>query len=408
LALVLGLAVPGSAFGHAGLRSSSPFADAVLEQAPREVVLRFTEALEQPFAQLRVYGEESRRYDRGPPRLRDGTELSVPVAPLPPGTYTVVWHALSRDGHVVDGGYVFHIGGPGGPIASDAEEFLARGVPRTLSGGYSLVRFLNIALVLLVAGGTFAIAFVLHDVRALFRTLALCAFLLAVVAVAGIGLQGAIASRDSVASAFSSMLDTRFGHAWLARSALAVALGALALAAARRRGAAIEAMLAAATLLCLTLPAAGHAGVRGVVAFAADSAHVLAAAAWVGGLAFTAAAVAVAQVDGREAFVRFSPVALAAVALLGASAAVNAYSEVGSLEALWRTHYGRLLLLKTGLLAELLLIAYVNRRAVLGRDGGARFLRLAVVELVLMAAVVGVASWLVDEPPPRTPVVAPS
>ena len=111
---------------------------------------------------------------------------------------------------------------------------------------------------------------------------------------------------------------------------------------------------------------------------------------------------------------RFSAIALAAVGLLGATAAVNVYSEIGSVEALWETHYGRLMILKTGLVVPLLALGYVARRH-LARSRtpdspGARhgFLRIAVLELVLMAAIVTVTATLVDEPPPRAAGVASS
>ena len=116
-------------------------------------------------------------------------------------------------------------------------------------------------------------------------------------------------------------------------------------------------------LVSLTLPASGHASVRGPAACLADAGHVLAAAVWIGGLAFTGFGIAESR-PGRSMAAarflrRFSAIALAAVGLLGATAAVNAYSEIGSVEALWETHYGRLVILKTGLVVPLLALGYV-------------------------------------------------
>jgi len=36
-------------------------------------------------------------------------ELKVPLKPLPPGTYTVDWHALSVDTHTTQGHFTFEI-----------------------------------------------------------------------------------------------------------------------------------------------------------------------------------------------------------------------------------------------------------------------------------------------------------
>jgi putative copper resistance protein D len=107
---------------------------------------------------------------------------------------------------------------------------------------------------------------------------------------------------------------------------------------------------------------------------------------------------------------RFSTLGLLAVATLIASGVYAVFQQVGSVPALFGTVYGRWLLLKLALLAALLAIAYVNRtrlRPQLERvsvDGGehnvrfnqvlARLGRFVLVEVLLVAAILGVVAVL--------------
>jgi len=166
--------------------------------------------------------------------------------------------------------------------------------------------------------------------------------------------------------------------------------------------------------LVVTPGLSGHASVSGPVSLVADAAHVQAAAAWTGGLAFVVLALLLAR--GRRwelaatSVPRFSTMAMVSVAFLLVAGAVNGYLQVRAWRGLWETEYGVLLLVKIGLVVPLLgLGAYNNRFAVPRlRERIAsvverrRFLRLAGFELVIMLAVVGVTAGLVNAPPART------
>jgi copper transport protein len=339
----------------------------------------------------------------------------------------VVWLGLSDDGHSVEGGFVFHVGLPGGSIAAAAEELLGGEAPASVSIPFAVVRFLNLALVLLCVGGTAALALVLYDTdervqRSVRGKLVLAAGTLTLVAIAGIILQGAVVTRVGLADALdwstaSSVLETRFGKVWAVRAGLAAALGAVAVAlsiTSRRRGLLTDLMFGLAVFLSLTPSSSGHASVRGPVPYLADVAHVQAASAWAGGLAFIGLAVASSQARwslAARVLPRFSALALAAVVILGVAAAVSAYHQVGSLAALRETDYGRLVLLKTGLATPLLLLGYLNWRHVRGIHPGVespkerrRFAGIVVAELALVACIVAATALLVDEPPPSTAV----
>jgi putative copper resistance protein D len=118
---------------------------------------------------------------------------------------------------------------------------------------------------------------------------------------------------------------------------------------------------------------AGHAGSTlgaiGNLHVAADALHLLAAAAWIGGLVplvLLLAAVGrhptvASASQARDATRRFSTLGAASVSTLAASGIVNAWFLVGSVHALLVTEYGQLLMLKLGVFAIMLVFAAVNR-----------------------------------------------
>jgi methionine-rich copper-binding protein CopC len=112
LAFAAALLAPGSAFAHAHLQSAAPAADAVVKAAPASLVLDFSEGLEIGLSGVALKGPDGRPVATGAVTLTPGNdrEMSVPIGgALGAGTYTVEWHALSRDGHTTHGTYRFTV-----------------------------------------------------------------------------------------------------------------------------------------------------------------------------------------------------------------------------------------------------------------------------------------------------------
>jgi methionine-rich copper-binding protein CopC len=115
LALIaIGVVAPaGPALAHAHLRSAVPAVKSTVTAAPSELDLVFSEGLELKFSGVQLSGSDGKAVPTGEPRLGGAgdTALVVPIAtPLPAGTYTVKWRALSQDGHKTDGSYTFTVG----------------------------------------------------------------------------------------------------------------------------------------------------------------------------------------------------------------------------------------------------------------------------------------------------------
>jgi len=156
------------------------------------------------------------------------------------------------------------------------------------------------------------------------------------------------------------LTDTQFGAVWTARLALAVLLGLLLLWPALR-----WLQLAAAAALIALLAYVGHAGASpgaaGAAQLTADMAHLLAAAAWLGGLPGLAWLLLAQPEVAARAAARFSVLGIVSVATLIVSGLINSWNLLSGPRDLVSTGYGRLLALKLALFGAMLGIAAVNR-----------------------------------------------
>ena len=189
-----------------------------------------------------------------------------------------------------------------------------------------------------------------------------------------------------------------FGSAWLASrpSPLVVAL-------------------AAAVAGVVPVAFAGHAAtsVDHNSATTSLAAHILFASIWVGGLGALLMHARWHRDGLRVAAARFSRLALVCAAAVAATGLLNASLRVASIDNLAGSGYGLLLQLKFAALVALTAIGWWHRQHTLpglGATGTGRkavaargaFVRFATVEVVLMAATVGLAVGLSRSRPPAT------
>ncbi|CAM5383874.1 Copper resistance protein CopC/CopD OS=Streptomyces tendae OX=1932 GN=F3L20_31300 PE=4 SV=1 [Streptomyces tendae] len=104
-------AAPASA--HAALTGSDPAQGAVVDTAPAQISLTFSEPIAVGDDSVRVLDPKGERVDKGDPANLSGTTYSVRLlSGLPDGTYTVAYQVVSADSHPVAGAYTFSIGAP--------------------------------------------------------------------------------------------------------------------------------------------------------------------------------------------------------------------------------------------------------------------------------------------------------
>jgi len=169
------------------------------------------------------------------------------------------------------------------------------------------------------------------------------------------------------------LLDTQFGRVWILRLALAAGILGLVVLPQKRTRAWERAMLLFSGALTASLAAVGHGsfgnGLLRYTHFFGDAIHLLCAAAWLGGLIGLTLLLRQAVSHNSEQFpgfidvavARFSRLGYVTVGLLLATGVLNTISIVPRPELLVTSEYGRILLIKIGLVALMVGIALANR-----------------------------------------------
>ena len=390
-AIVAGTALPASA--HATLLSTEPTAGGTYAASPSAITLRFSESVEVSLGGVKVFGAKDRKQvvtGKSEHPNGDGSFVTVDLPDLGDGTYVVTWRVISADSHPVEGAFTFQVGNRATVknaqgIATTLLE-TSRG-SRTVGVVYGIERAVLYAALALLVGGLAFVAFLWPAGRGNRRAawLVLGGWLGSLVAtVAGIMLEGVYGAGYSLSkvfdpTVFGDVIDTRFGHVSLVRLGLLLCALPLLWVVFGRPGSArrplpkwwIVPTALVAVGLCATPGLAGHAstGIQTGAAIPADALHVLAMCLWLGGLLMLVAAVLPRRdtLEMREVLPRWSSVALGCVVVLVVTGVYQAWRIEGSIGALKDTDSGRLLLVKVGVFAVLVVVAafardVVNRR----------------------------------------------
>ncbi|MEE1763060.1 copper resistance CopC/CopD family protein [Streptomyces sp. SP18BB07] len=430
-------AVPVSA--HAALTGSDPQQGSVVQEAPDQVSLTFSEKVAMSDGSVRVYDPKGKEADTGEVTDLGGNTYAVGLhSGLPDGTFTVTYQVVSADSHPVSGAFTFSVGAPSKTTVAVPEQGAGGGL---VGGLYGFARYLSYAgFILLVGGAAFVLACWQRGagVRPVQRlvvsgwltlTTATLAMLLLRGSYTGSGKLGDIVDLDLL----GQVLQTKTGAALVSRllllAAAALFIAVLFGAYARRdeeteddedttdtdtdteptseRDAASEndeasahdadpdvdadsehdadaekddvslqrdltfglaiggGVVAAGLAASWAMAEHASTGIQTGISMPLDVLHLLAVAAWLGGLATLLVALFRAPVDAQietGAVRRFSRVAFGSVLVLTATGIYQSWRQVGSWSALTGTSYGQLLLVKIGLVAVLVGIAWISRR----------------------------------------------
>jgi copper resistance protein C len=101
-----------AAFAHGELKRAVPPAGGTVATAPSEVAVTFNEPLETAFSSVVVRDSAGKQIDKADTHIDkdDRTIMRVSLQPLPPGTYTVKWRAVTVDTHHTEGTFTFKVG----------------------------------------------------------------------------------------------------------------------------------------------------------------------------------------------------------------------------------------------------------------------------------------------------------
>jgi methionine-rich copper-binding protein CopC/putative copper export protein len=421
LALCLLLALPSTGEAHAILLRSDPAKDAILNAAPDQVRMWFSEDLNPAFSTAVVVNASNQRVDAGDAHVATGDAKEMDLhlrANLPPAVYIVIWRTQSADdGHVLRGSFIFSTDGTVPKLngALPGQNALGGDSTATASSTGQLdapTLFTLIMTTLVDLGVVFWVgaqlwsAFVLqlietHDSEQhelyqsigprFERLFSLPTLLLILLANVGVLLgQGLSITGNRFDQLFNPALlvglatNGRFGTYWLMREIvvlLAILLGAYALLHARRARQPIRLIdillpwvnlvLGLALLIAVTL--SGHAAAVStsllVYAVLSDWLHLLAASLWIGGMLYVAL-IYLPILKHRPALEqtrsllhilpRYSPLAIAGVLIMAITGPFNATVHMDSWQQLLTTAYGRALDIKVLLIGTLLVTSAVH------------------------------------------------
>ncbi|MFE1509030.1 copper resistance protein CopC [Streptomyces sp. NPDC058726] len=394
-------AAPASA--HAALTGSDPERGTVVDTAPAQISLTFSEQIAVSDDAVRVLDPQGKRVDKGDPVNPSGTTYAVRLlSGLPDGTYTVAYQVVSADSHPVAGAFTFSIGAPSETSVSVSAQGSDGGLVGLL---YGFGRYVSYTGFVVMVGGA---AFVLacwgrgSGVRPVQRLVVSGWLALTVSTLGLLLLRGSYTTSGKAGDVFDlsllgDVLQTKTGAALVSRLLLlaaaalfiAVLFGAHARpssaptaddGAARPRNDSEEAeekrdlnfgLAIGGTVVAAGLAASWamseHAsqGLQPGIAMPVDVVHLLAVAAWLGGLTALLVALFRAPAEtpvGRDTVQRFSRLAFGSVIALVVTGIYQSWRQLGSWSAFTDTRYGQLLLVKIGLVAVLVGVASLSRR----------------------------------------------
>ena len=400
------IALAPAANAHALLRSSVPASGAQLDHAPDAVAIVFTEIPEPSLSSIHVLDTAGNPYEKGRARPVPSNRhaLRVDLKPLAKGVYTVAWRTVSRtDGHATGGSFAFGVGVPATNV-SHAGPAVPRSPPTSwleVAGRFGLF----VGLLGIIGGSWVAAWAFLSPPRAVRRFAVLSWF------AAAIGLLLlAEAQRRAAGASLGDLLATPLGRALEWRAAGLAGAGVMLTFATIWKGSArrwLSLCAVAGAGFAYAHVAAGHAEAASprIVEALAQGVHVVAASAWVGGLAALLLGLRGVHDETKVAAVRrFSTTAAFLLAIVAATGIVRAFGQLHRWSDLWTSSYGVVVILKAALIVVLAGLGAVNRyhnvpRARTSFYGLRRISRAEVTVGVVTLAVAALLASLAPPPP---------
>jgi copper transport protein len=416
LAALLGPASPASA--HAVLQRTTPAAQSVVQAAPTEVTLTFTEGVRPITDRVLIIGPDGSRVGGEP--TADGSSIFIPLTGDQRGTYLVSYRVISADSHPVSGAFTFSVGAASAvPSLTDAGD---KSDP-VVTNAIPVAKFIGYVGLVLVIGPVLVLLFLWPDRlrrRVPARVVRTGLGLIAFSTLAALYLQAPYTGGGGILSGggLGDVIASSFGTALLVRLGLLVAIAIMLrpiLAESGDGGRSgdgtvdliVLGTLGAATVL--TWPLTGHPSASPVAAVSVvvDAIHLISMAVWIGGLVMLLGFL-LRQASARELgailpiWSRWAALAVSALLLAGV---VNALIEIGTPAALTGTTYGRFIIAKTVLFLAVIGVAAYSRslvrKHVVAEQPGR--MRIAIwAEVAITVVVLGLSSVLVQQTPART------
>jgi copper transport protein len=404
----------------------------VLDTAPQHVTLKFNEPVEISLGALRLFDGNGSSINISTARHPSGqaNAVQVDLPALGNGSYVVDWRVVSSDSHPVHAAFTFQVG-PTSNLASGLLDQIigSSHTGKTASTGLTVSRSLVTAATAIVFGGLLACGLGIVPFGRRQRLLiGVAAGVGAVAGLLALPLEvGYTAGRSlgviTDGAAWRAVFDTSIGVAWVVRAAgIALAAAILLVTHSRSRAMWWRTVLVLGLIVVATASAYGGHGATGrwhYLGVFLTMLHVSSMAMWLGGLAMLVTGFDDVERDGAE---RFSRMALLSMACIVVSGTIQGIRQVGSLDGLTGTSYGKLLIWKLVAVAITLAIAAVARASIHGRlalvpaslgaagAGGfdrPRLRRAITIETALAVVIVVVTSLLMAANPSQASATTP-
>ena len=380
-----------------------PAQNAVLRTPPTQVQITFNEQVNPDISKIVVVNPSNQEVDNRDTQFSaDGYTMTVSLPFLPAGTYVVFWRTHSaQDGHVAGGSYIFHIARADGTVPPLTGKLPSGNIiggaglaPTDVLNGPivlgAIARWIALLALTLLLGMLFWMLVVqprqpalsesfTDDLRRRYRRVAQIALVVVLaatlleIAAQALLLDGAPSAIVSLPLLKSILLQSLFGRAIFVRLVFTV-LGLLVLWLPPEwrplldRWAEVIALAGFGLGLALAFEYSGHGGSAptwwGPII---DFLHLVANGIWLGGL-FTLALVIAPALWHRErqeqqaylmrSVPAFSVPALVAVAFVTVTGPLNATVRLTSVQQVWTTPYGLVLMLKSLLFLAMVAISY--------------------------------------------------
>jgi copper transport protein len=359
------VAVAPAASAHATLLFTSPAAGSAVPVSPKAITLTFNQSVTLMGAPVTLASADGHKIALGPAREDSGRSVvTVPVAgQLPDGVYTVTWQVISADGDVVGSQYPFAVGPAPASLGS------APAAQPSVPGQWptAILRWALFAGLATALGGLAgrALAGRYHGRRSpapLPSPWALRGSLLGAVGSAGLG--ALILGGGSLAAGLEHLSVPRLlasGPGMVTAVEFASFAVAAVLLRLRRPAFAVVPLLAVVGAEGLRAHPESVVPVGGALL---TWAHLLAAALWTGMLLYVVRAAVAWRADPgavRGLIRLYARAAAWLFAVVVVTGVVSAVVLVQPLSGLWTTGYGRVLIVKTALVAAAAALALAGR-----------------------------------------------
>lgn len=400
--ILIGIFFPSNVWAHASLVEATPPANSQLAEAPKSISLTFNERLESNLYYLRVYNENGEKVtDNKANMSKDQRTISLAIPNLKTGVYSVNYKVISADGHPVGETYIITIGDA--HIAGDSPDKLTKqdqlgNIP------FYIVRMVYFLGILLTAGWLFwgrASGVNSSSAKKAYRkwSLYLRIFLLAIILGYGFYQFNSLLSGLGLDELKDLLFGTSFGLAWMMMLVLSI-IGFWVL----HRSRVVDGLWI--ILLLGGEAITGHAITYQPIWYTTtlDLVHLVAASIWVSGVIMLVVFWKNHPEFAKKFLPRFSTYALISITVLVITGSLLTLVFLPDLTLLWKTLWGKLLLLKILGVLFVVLTGYLLRKTWKNKNESSLRKRLSwdfglMVAIVLLAAILTTVSPLPQNEP---------